>query len=544
MTATGAPALATPVTAVDAAVGRAVTRLAVRHVLRGALIVTGVIVGMSAVTVEVYRSTADTLDATAVDALARNPAIRTLFGEPVALDQVGGFLVWRTGTPVAVLLGVWGLLTATRITRGEEDSGRWDLLLAGRLPVTAVVVRHLAVLAAVMPVVGAGVTGVLLIAGAGGTGAVLYGAGVALVGVFFVAAGGLAAQVVSSRGAASMAAAALVGVGLLLRVVADGVGALAWLRWLSPFGLTALTQPYGDGRVLPLAVLAAASVLLWVAVPVAAGHRDVRGGLLPESVSRAPRLALLGSVFGFATRRTVVPVVAWCLGVGGYFLLVGLLAVSMRDFLTDNPRFAELAARAGFAEMGTMTGYAAALFALLAVPVGLFTVVHLGTVAAEETARRYTLLYAQPVTRLRMLAAETGAALGGAVVLTTVAGLAAWAGTATVDARLGLTAALSGAWNLLPVGLLSLGASVFALGWAPRAVGGIGALPTAGGFLLHVVAETASTPEWIGNLSPFAHVALVPHEPANWPASAVMIAVTALLTAVGAVGYRRRDLTG
>ncbi|MEK8110427.1 hypothetical protein NKG94_51120 [Micromonospora sp. M12] len=38
-------------------------------------------------------------------ALARNPAIRTLFGEPVALDQPGGFTVWRTGTVLAVLLG-------------------------------------------------------------------------------------------------------------------------------------------------------------------------------------------------------------------------------------------------------------------------------------------------------------------------------------------------------------------------------------------------------------------------------------------------------
>ena len=31
-----------------------------------------------------------------------------------------------------VLGAIWGLLTATRLLRGEEDAGRWELLLAGR----------------------------------------------------------------------------------------------------------------------------------------------------------------------------------------------------------------------------------------------------------------------------------------------------------------------------------------------------------------------------------------------------------------------------
>ena len=75
-------------------------------------------------------------------ALAENPAIRTLFGPPVALDDPGGFTVWRTGTVLAVLVGVWGALAATRLTRGEEEAGRWDLLLAGRLRLPALVRAH------------------------------------------------------------------------------------------------------------------------------------------------------------------------------------------------------------------------------------------------------------------------------------------------------------------------------------------------------------------------------------------------------------------
>ncbi|MGW1452930.1 hypothetical protein ACWCO3_32495, partial [Micromonospora sp. NPDC002411] len=128
-------------------IGSTVTRLALRQVRRGALIIVALVAGMSAMVAATYASTVgDALDAAALAALAENPAIRTLFGQPVALDDAGGFTVWRTGTVLSVLVGTWGLLAATRVTRGEEDAGRWALVAAGRLPVTAIVARHVAVL--------------------------------------------------------------------------------------------------------------------------------------------------------------------------------------------------------------------------------------------------------------------------------------------------------------------------------------------------------------------------------------------------------------
>ena len=101
---------------------------------RGTLIVATVCAGMSALVAVQYQTTFEgSLDASGLRALAENPAIRILFGPPVALDDAGGFTVWRTGLPLLVLASVWILLAATRITRGEEDAGRFDLLLAGRL---------------------------------------------------------------------------------------------------------------------------------------------------------------------------------------------------------------------------------------------------------------------------------------------------------------------------------------------------------------------------------------------------------------------------
>ncbi|MEU8233481.1 hypothetical protein AB0C12_28200 [Actinoplanes sp. NPDC048967] len=523
--------------------GRAVTGLAMRQVRRGAGLVIAVTAGMSALVAATYRSTMGSGSRVeALAALAGNPAIRTLFGEPAALDDPGGFTVWRTGTVVAVLVGTWGLLAATRVTRGEEDSGRWDLLLAGRLPMRAVVGRQLVVLAIVMVSTGVAVTVAMVAAGTGLTGAVLHGAGLALLGLFFVGAGVACAQIFASRAAASGAAVALLGLGMVLRMAGDGIGVLAWLRWLSPFGLLELTRPYDTGRWMPLVVLAAAAAAALAGGWAAATGRDLRGGWLSPGTGRAPRMTLLGSVQGFAVRRTLGPVAGWAAGIGAYFLIVGLVAVSLTGFLTDNPEFADLAARAGFGGLGSVEGYAATLFALLAMPVGGFVTTRITTVATDERDRRFALLLAGPVTRWRAGGAEVTAAAGGAVLLTVVAGLATWAGTGLAGAHLRISAALGGAVNVLPVALLSLGAAVIALGVVPRAAGWIGGVPTVGGFLLLVTADSTGAPEWVGALSPFAHLAPVPAEGVSWTGTAVMAILAAVLCAAGLAAFARRDV--
>ncbi|MFG1780599.1 ABC transporter permease [Micromonospora sp. NPDC049048] len=543
MTAVDARAPQAARAAGDTGARNAVTWLAVRHIRRGALIVIVLVGGMSAMVASTYASTVgDAMDADALAALAENPAIRTLFGQPVALDSAGGFTVWRTGTILAVLVGVWALLTATRITRGAEDAGHWDLLLAGKVPLSSIVMRHATVVVTAALLVGFATATALTAAGTPPAGAVLHGAGLALVGVFFAAAGTLAAQTFPSRAAASGATVTLLGSGLLLRMIGDGVDALGWLRWLSPFGLTAISRPYHDNRILPLVVLALAASAVLATIPATAARRDVRGGWLAPRTGRAPQLRLLGSIPAFALRRLLRPLAGWSAGVGAYYLLIGLLAVSMTDFLADNPRFADLAAQAGFAGLGSVEGYVAAMFALLAIPAGIFAAVHVATIAAAEADRRLTLIYAGPVTRLRLITAEAATAATGAVALTTTAGLATWIGATSVGAPLRLGAALAGAVNVLPIAALCLGAAIFVLGWLPRAVALVGALPAAGGFLLQVVTDSTDAPHWIGTLSPFTHLAAVPDAAPDWPGVIGMLTGAAVLAVLGVTGYQHRDL--
>ncbi len=523
--------------------GRTATAAAVRQVRRGTAVVAGISGGLTALVVVQYRGLDGALGMASLTALAENPAIRTLFGPPVALDDPGGFTVWRIGTVLGVLIAVWAALTATRLTRGDEEAGRWDLLLSGRLRLRSLTARALATVLAAAATAGSAAGLGLALAGAAVPGSILAGAGLAGTGMVGAALGVLAAQLLPDRRSASGLAVVVLLGGLLARMVSDGVPALSWLSWLTPFGVLGRVAPFAADRVLPLLALA-----LLVAAPAALAlvlaDRDVGRSRLPGRDRRTTASRLLGSLPGLAVHRTRRPLITWAAALAAYFLLIGLLATSMTEFLAENPLFARLAAQAGFAELGSVGGYVAALFSLLPVPVGAFAAGRVAATAGDEAAGRFALLYSHPVGRARWAATEGITVTAACVLLAAVAGVAAWVGTTWVGAGLGLTDALAGALSTVPVALLCLGTALTALGWAPSAVLPLGVLPAAGGYLLLVLADTFGWPGAVRWLSPSAHLSAVPAEPLDVPGALGMLAVAVLLAVAGCLRYARRDLRG
>lgn len=522
--------------------GRAVSRLAVRQVRLGAVGVALICGVMSAMVAGQYQVISGLLDESGLRAMAENPIERILLGPPVALDDPGGFAVWRTGTPILVLASVWIMLVTTRITRGAEDAGRWDLLLAGRLRMADVVCRCLAALAGSASLIGVAAAAGLLAVGTEITGAVIHAAGITCVALTFATTALLAAQFMPARSSATGLSVVALGVGLTLRMIADGSHRLAWLAWSTPFGLAARAAPYAENRIVPLIVLSVFAIVLAGAALVAARRRDLGDGILAVPDSRPPRTRLLQSIGGFALRRTWRITLGWATGIAAFFLLVGALLASVLEFFHTNRRIAELAAAAGISGFDSVNVFAAALFSLLPVPTGLYAAMRLATMVTDEKAGRWTLLFAQPISRVRLLSAEIAVTVGGVLALHCSVAAAIWSGAKITGAPLQFTDSLAGALNPLPVALLAAGFAAVGVGWLPSAVGAIGALPIVGGFLVNAMMQTTNTAGWISNLSPWAHLAAVPETPPHWAAIAIFLLIGAMLTGVGLYGYARRDL--
>jgi ABC-2 type transport system permease protein len=522
--------------------GRAVGRLAVRQLRRGAVVVALVCGVMSALVALQYQPIGALLNQSDLRVLAENPAIRILSGPPVALDNPGGFTVWRTGIPLSVFASGWIVLAATRITRGEEDSRRWDLLLAGRLRMVDVIVRCLGALVGSATMIGFAVAAGLLVAHTEPAGAVLYAVGITLVVLTFATAALLAAQVMPSRSGATGLTVAALGVGVILRMISDGSHQIAWAAWATPFGLSARSAPYAENRIAPVIVLGAFPIVLAGAALFAARRRDVGDGVVSVSNIRPPRTRLLQSIGGFALRRIARTTAGWAAGIAAYFLLVGVLLSSIVELFQTNPRLAKLAAPAGMGGHDLVNVGAAVLFGALAVPTGLYAAMRLAAMVSDERAGRLTLLFAQPISRVRLLATEIAVTVCGVIALHCSAAVAVWGGAKITGAPLQLSDSLAGALNSVPVASLAAGAAAVGVGWLPSATAAIGALPVVGGFLANMVMKNAKAPGWVTDLSPWTDLAAVPEAPPNWAATVIFLVIATMLTALGVHGYVQRDL--
>jgi ABC-2 type transport system permease protein len=258
--------------------------------------------------------------------------------------------------------------------------------------------------------------------------------------------------------------------------------------------------------------------------------------------SRPPRSRLLQSIGGFALRRTARTTLGWATGIAAFFLLVGVLLASVLEFFQTNPRIAELAAAAGMSGLASVNLLAAVLFSLLPVPTGLYAAMRLATMVADEKAGRWTLLFAQPISRVRLVSAEITVTVGAVIALHCSAAAAIWSGAKITGAPLQFTDSLAGALNPLPVALLAAGTAAVGVGWLPSAVGAIGALPVVGGFLVNAIMQTTHAPRWVADLSPWAHLAPVPETPPHWAATIIFLLISAVLTALGVYGYVKRDM--
>jgi ABC-2 type transport system permease protein len=98
--------------------------------------------------------------------------------------------------------------------------------------------------------------------------------------------------------------------------------------------------------------------------------------------------------------------------------------------------------------------------------------------------------------------------------------------------------------NCLPVALLFLGIAGLAYAIAPRASAGISYGLVVVTFLWQLVGSLLGAPKWLVDLTPFAHVGLVPAQSFRGGAAVILIGI-GLVAALAALGvFRRRDLLG
>lgn len=462
-------------------------------------------------------------------------------GVPRAVDTVGGFTVWRVGVTSSVLVALMSLFLVIRHTRGDEESGRAELVRAAALGRHAATAATLLVVGSAHVLVGLMVSAAVASQGGSASSSVAFGAAVASVGLVFAGVAAVSAQLVQGARSASGITGAVLAVSFAVRAIGDTTGGA--LTWASPIGWTEEVRAYAGERWWVLALPLVLTVALVAAAVSIEARRDVDAGLVAPRPGPPVASPSLSTPLGLAVRTQRAWFVGWAIGMLGLGLAFGAVAESAKDIVEGNAVLKDYMEHVGGTSV-LADAYLATVFGIAGVLAAGYAIAAVLRLRTEETALRAELVLATAVSRLRWAASHVMVAVGGTVVLLAIAGVGSGI-THGLQAR-GVghevpRLAAAGLANA-PAALVLAGLALALFGAVPRAVSvAWGALVVA--MLIAQIGPALKLPQWVLDISPFTHTTQVPAVPVSWPAVTVLIAIAAAMIATGLTAFRARDLS-
>lgn len=472
-----------------------------------------------------------------VASVAASPAQRALYGT-IYNDSVGATALWKAGAFHA-LIGVAVILTVIRHTRGDEESGRTELLDS------CVVGRYAGLTAALALASGASLlTGLigaagLVASGVPAPGSAAFGAALAASGLVFAALAAVAAQLTTSARAARGIAFAVLAAAFALRAIGDAGNGM--LSWLSPLGWSLQVRPYAGERWWVLGLHVTVIEVATAAAFLLRSRRDLGAGLIADRPGPATAARSLSGPFGLSWLLQRGSLLGWTVGLGLYALLAGSIVHGVGDEIGDSEAIRDIVARFG----GTSALEAAFVtisFSFLGIGAAAQAISATLRLHAEETAGRAESVLSGAVSRTRWAASHLLYAIAGPAVTLLVAGVIAGSAYAVAAGDVGtFPGFLAAAAVQLPAVWLSAAVALALFGLLPRFAAAAWAAYV--GFIaLYLLGSVSGTPRWVLNLSPFAHVPRLPGEDFRVTPLLWLLTITASLAALGLVAVRRRDM--
>jgi ABC-2 type transport system permease protein len=483
------------------------------------------------------------------------PILQGLAGKPVAVDTLGGYLQYKYGAFFPLLASLWSILALSATLALEARRGSLEFVAA-----TAMTRRRLALeklfghvagmtIAAVVIFLALVVVGQTVKGLPGDEISVQAAAGYAIwLALLALASGSVAfalAPFVGRGSAAGVAGAILFG-GFIVNGYQAAIPAIAPLANLSWFGWTTnhipLANAYDWASLAPVLLVA---VVLFVIGVEAFARRDM-GATSPIPTPSLPR-ALVGlkGPGGRAFGQSFPSAIAWGLGIALFGLAIAGSGRSFIEELGSSPEFVQIMNTVfpGF-DIGSVGGFLQLLYVEFGmILAGLAAATLVAVWASDETSGRLEFLLATPLSRVRWLTSSGAAMIAAVLVVTALAALG-----------IAIGAVMAGSEIATPVvGSLVLGLYAAALVGIGVAVGGVFGTSYAAPFVaiftivtwfVGIIGPALGLPEMLLDLALTSHYGftmLGQWDPVGIVASVVLAAGG---IALGAVGFRRRDLRG
>ena len=467
-------------------------------------------------------------------------AVISMYGRVYDVNSATGIGGTKLQSICFLTLAVLVIAIVRRHTRGEEETGRYELIGATPVGRGAPLAAAVALAAITSIVIGIGSGASLIVGGFPVTGSWYTAAAIAGVGLSLTGLTAIAVQLSSSYRTCGSFAFGALGVAFVLRMVGDlSEGKAAGvLTWLSPLGWSEQVRAYNGDRWWPVLLHVACLAGCLAIATVIIGRRDLGSGLVADRPG--PATGTLGGAPALAWRLQRPALIGWLITFVLLGVMVGAIISTIGGFVgAEAEDLLRKMGGAGVMEdlylsmVGGMSGLGAAAF-------GVASALRL---RGEESSGHLENVLATPTTRTGFLGSHAAIAFVGSASLLLAMGLANVLAHGLTNGNqfsfgrdLGcLAVQIPAAWVLVAVTLVLIGWTPVSSSWGGWAV-------LFASLLLGEFGALLKLPSWVMEISPFAHTPKIPGEAMSWPPLLVMTLIAVVLTAVGAIGYRRRDM--
>jgi len=485
-----------------------------------------------------------------VNGLASNAALGLFYGDRHAdIISGSGYMVYRI-LPVLGLVGaIWGLMFITKMLRGQEENGRWELLLTGQTSAAGATAKTILGASGGLVITFVLVALTLVLVGQGDklplslSGSLVYSLAVIAGAAVAIGIGAVTSQLAATRRRAVLYGLIPIVLFFMVRSIGNVVDSLAWLKNLTPFGWIDKIHPFQSAQpiwLLPIAIVALAGCGLGVWL---AGGRDIGASFVADSGSAKPAFGLLNSQLGFGVRLIRGVMTGWLLASVAIAAIVAAVDKTVANSLSDTNSFTQTFSNlTGNPQAQFEIAYLSAASYIIVTILMVMVTAGMAAVREEEASSRLDNFVSGTISRQYWLATRLALLLGGAAIITVVSNLAVWAVAATQDIHVSLATMLVGGLNVLGPVVLLLGLGVLLFGMLPRITTIAMYVLIAWSFTIDIVASALKTSATVANTSLLHYVSLVPAANPNWKSFTILTVAGLALMGLGIMAFQYRDL--
>ncbi len=527
---------------------RALRRFGFRQTIKGAVLIGILAGGMAIMQAFAYQATFPTkIDrehfATSLESA---PALGVIYGEAKNIESPAGYMVYRTGPVLGIIIAIWTIVVITKLLRGQEEDGKLELISAGvttRLKTTlnlllgfggSILVAFLIASAIICTVRLSPDTSISL------SHCMLVAAATFLPGITLGTLSVVVSQFFSSRRRVLLWCLTIAIALFTLRSIGNTAPDLYWLKNLTPFGWAdqlspAITPQYG--WLWPFLVALPLTVL---GVTIAA-KRDLGEGLVQTRDTVRSHFLFLQNVSFFTLRESWIVFLGWMLAALVVTTLIASLTSVATNAITSSTNLQAIVSRLGstndlkIAFIGSGMVFTVMILLIMATT-------SLGSVRNEEARNYLDTILSQPIRRTHWLISRFILVIISVTSIALLCTLATWLSAQSQHIAFGLG-------NFLLVGVTLVGTIIFAFGVGTLLYGVWPRIATAGmyviiiwSFIIDLLGSVITLNDTLTRSSLFHYIATSPSKQPDWQTFLWLSVLGIALGAIGVFAFSKRDI--